>query len=145
MKMMNTPQSKPTIFLADDDPEDQELLFEAFQQITDKYHIKLVSTGKDLMELLSGLEDGNLPCLIVLDYNMPGMNGKDTLKFLHSEERYRHIPKVIYSTSNSFFERAEFLSGGASEFMTKANSIKEILSAAHKMLSYCDDEVSQSA
>jgi CheY-like chemotaxis protein len=145
MEMKKTSQSKPTIFLADDDPEDLELLFQAFQQITDKYHIKLISTGKELVELLSGLDDRALPCLIVLDYNMPEMNGKETLKFLHSEERYRHIPKVIYSTSNSFFEKAEFLSGGASEFMTKANSIKEILSAARKMLSYCEEEVSQSA
>ncbi len=142
---METSQSKPTIFLVDDDPEDQELLFQAFQQITDKYHIKQVITGRELMELLSGMDDGALPCLIVLDYNMPEMNGKDTLKFLHGEGRYRHIPKVIYSTSNSFFEKAEFLSIGASEFMTKANSIKEILSAARRMLLYCDEETSQPA
>ncbi len=129
----------------DDDPEDQELLFQAFQQITDKFHIKQVSAGKELVKLLSGMDDKDLPCLIVLDYNMPEMNGKDTLKFLHSEGRYRHIPKVIYSTSNSFFEKAEFLSIGASEFMTKANSIKDILSAARKMLSYCDENVNQPA
>jgi CheY-like chemotaxis protein len=104
-----------------------------------------VNTGKELVELLSDLLDRDLPCLIVLDYNMPEMNGKDTLKFLHSEGRYRHIPKVIYSTSNSVFEKAEFLSVGASEFMTKANSIKEILGAARKMLSYCDEEVSLTA
>jgi CheY-like chemotaxis protein len=145
MEIINTSQIKPTIFLVDDDPEDRELLFGAFQQITDRYHIKMVNTGKDLVELLSGMNHGDLPCLIVLDYNMPEMNGKETLKFLNSGERFRHIPKVIYSTSNSFFEKAEFLSIGASDFMTKANSVSEILSAARKMLSYCEEEVSQSA
>jgi CheY-like chemotaxis protein len=143
--MTNSYSSKPTIYLADDDPDDQEMLLQAFQQLTDSHHLKVVSNGEELIELLSYTDDNMLPCLIVLDYNMPGLNGKQILKYLQSTVRYRNIPKVIYSTSSSFKDKKESLSIGASEFLTKATSAKDMLNTARKMLSYCNDENRQSA
>jgi CheY-like chemotaxis protein len=143
--MTNSYSSKPTIYLADDDPDDQEMLLQAFQQLTDSHHLKVVSNGKELIEILSHTDDSLLPCLIVLDYNMPGLNGKQILTYLQSTVRYRSIPKVIYSTSSSLKDKKEFLSIGASEFLTKATSSKDILNSARKMLSFCDDEIRQSA
>jgi CheY-like chemotaxis protein len=143
--MTNSYSSKPTIYLADDDPEDLEMLLQAFQQITNSHHLKVISTGEDLIELLSHTDDSLLPCLIVLDYNMPGLNGKQILTYLQSTVRYKSIPIVIYSTSSSLREKKEFLSIGASEFLTKATSENDILNSARKMLSFCDEEISQSA
>ena len=143
--MKKSPFSKPTICLADDDPDDQELLLEAFQQLTDSHHLKAVSSGKELIEFLSVVDDGELPCLIVLDYNMPGLDGKQVLAYLHNTSRYRHIPKVIYSTSSSLKDKKEFLSIGASEFLTKATSPRDILNSAKKMLSFCDNDIMRSA
>jgi CheY-like chemotaxis protein len=143
--MKNSPSSKPTICLADDDPDDRELLTEAFQKLTDSYHIKTVINGKELLEFLSLMDDGELPCVIVLDYNMPGLNGKQVLAYLQNTDRYRHIPKIIYSTSNSLKDKKEFLAIGASEYLTKATSPKDILDAAKKMLSYCDNDIMKSA
>jgi CheY-like chemotaxis protein len=143
--MAKTAKSKPTIYMADDDPDDQELLTDAFQQVTDNHHLKVANDGRELIELLSRLDDKALPCLIVLDYNMPGLNGKQVLTWLQKVPRYRKIPKVIYTTSNSFVDKAEFLSIGARDFMTKSSSVKEIVNAARKMLSYCEEEVRQSA
>jgi CheY-like chemotaxis protein len=143
--MKKSPPSKPTICLADDDPDDREMLLEAFQKLTDSHHIKTVINGKELIEFLSLMDDSELPCLIVLDYNMPGMDGKQILTYLQNSNRYHHIPKVIYSTSNSFRDRKDFLAIGASEFLTKAVSHRDILNAARIMLSYCDDEIRKSA
>ncbi len=143
--MKKSPPSKPTICLADDDPDDRELLLDAFQKLTDSHHLKAVNSGKELLEFLSVMDDSELPCLIVLDYNMPGLDGKQVLVYLQNKSRYQHIPKVIYSTSNSFKDKQEFLSIGASEYLTKASSPKEILNSARKMLSFCEDEVIKSA
>jgi CheY-like chemotaxis protein len=143
--MINEAQHRPTIYLADDDADDRELLFHAFRQITDRHHLKLAGNGKALIDMLSHIDDRELPCLIVLDYNMPGLNGKDTLRYLQDSKRYRHIPKVIYSTSDSFVDKAEFLSIGAREFIIKADSIRGILTSARKMLAYCEVEVTQPA
>ena len=64
--MKKSPPSKPTICLADDDPDDRELLLDAFQQLTDSHHLKAVNSGKELLEFLSVMDDSELPCLIVL-------------------------------------------------------------------------------
>lgn len=132
---------KPTIYLADDDADDRDLLTQAFEQITDKHHMKVFPNGKTLLEWLSLKTDGDLPCLIVLDYNMPELDGKDTLKYLQKSARYRNIPKVIYTTSNSLIEKAEFLSLGASDYITKASTFRGILNSAKIMLTHCDDQI----
>jgi len=139
--MKEMPQSKPAIYIADDDADDRELLIKAFQMITDRHHLTTVSTGKALLELLSGKPESELPCLIVLDYNMPEMNGKQVLEYLQNSVRYRRIPKVIYTTSNSLREKTEFLSLGADEFMTKATTFQGILNAVKGMLSHCDNQI----
>jgi CheY-like chemotaxis protein len=143
--MAKKPKSKPKIYIADDDLDDQELLLSAFQQLTDSHHLTVVNNGTELLNLLSLTDDEGLPCLIVLDYNMPGLNGKQVLTRLQNAPRYRQIPKVIYTTSNSFLDSREFLSIGARDFITKSSSMKDIVGAAKKMLSYCYNGVMQSA
>ena len=143
--MTKTPHSKPTIYLADDDVDDRDLLKEAFQQITDKHHLHVFSNGKELIEFLSTKREDELPCLIVLDYNMPQLNGKEVLKYLQNTIRYRNIPKVIYSTSSYWKEKSEFLALGANEFMTKAATFDGILNAVKAMLSHCDNLIRMTA
>lgn len=143
--MKKFPPSKPVICLADDDPDDRELLQEAFEKLTDRHFIKTVINGKELIELLSLMDDSELPCVIILDYNMPGLNGKQILTYLQNTIRYRHIPKIIYSTSNSLKDKKEFLAIGASECLIKATSRGDILNAARIMLSYCDNDIRKSA
>ena len=139
--MNKSPQSKPTIYVADDDADDRELLMEAFQLITDKHHLKAFSNGKELIEFLSAKSDEELPCLIVLDYNMPELDGKEVLKHLQNSARYRQIPKVIFSTSSYWKEKSEFLSLGANEFLTKATTFEGIVNAVKVMLSHCDNQI----
>jgi CheY-like chemotaxis protein len=134
-------QSKPTIYLADDDPDDRELLMKAFQLITDRYYLTAVSSGRALIELLSAKSESELPCLIVLDYNMPELNGKKVLEYLQNSVRYRRIPKVIYTTSNSPMEKSEFLSMGVKGFITKATTFQGILNAVKTKLLHCDSQV----
>jgi CheY-like chemotaxis protein len=139
--MKKSSQSKPTIYVADDDTDDRELLMKAFQLISDRHHLTSVSSGKALIELLTGKSESELPCLIVLDYNMPALNGKEVLEYLQNSERYRRIPKIIYTTSNSPMEKSQFLSVGVSGFMTKATTFQGILNAVKIMLSHCDNPV----
>ena len=131
---------KPSIILVDDDADDQQLLLQSFQRLTDKYQVTTVSSCKNLLELLSVTNDNKLPCLIVLDYNMPGTNGKQALQLLQNNRRYKSIPKVIYSTGSEGVDRMEFLSLGAKDYLVKPNSIKEIVETAGKMLEHCHHE-----
>jgi len=86
------------VLLIEDDPDDR-YLFEVF--FKDRQDIDLLpplTNGLELIDYLEATSDVNLPHLIVLDQNMPKMNGKQTLEFLKSAPRYRHIATVIYST-----------------------------------------------
>ena len=87
------------VILVEDDLDDQELFVSFFSHRNDIELLPPVGNGVELAQLLNGIEsDGELPDLIVLDQNMPRMNGKQTLSFLKSSERFAHIPAVVYST-----------------------------------------------
>ena len=78
-----------------------------------------------------------MPCLIVLDYNMPGLNGADILKELGTNERYKHIPKIVWSTSASEKFRNLCLELGAVDYVIKPNNMHDLEKIARYMLSLC--------
>lgn len=72
--------SRNFILLAEDDEDDQELIRIAFSKVSGEYQFKIVNNGQELLASLS--EQDNLPCLIILDLNMPVLNGIQTLMAL---------------------------------------------------------------
>jgi len=87
------------VILVEDDSDDRELFLTFFSHRTDIHLLPPVANGLELVDYLKNItSDDDLPHLIVLDQNMPKMNGKQTLTFLKSNERYAQIPAVIYST-----------------------------------------------
>jgi len=70
------------ILIGEDDLDDQELLKEIILSIDGSYSLEFASNGPQLLAYLNKNAVGHLPCLIVLDYNMPGSNGAEILKEL---------------------------------------------------------------
>jgi CheY-like chemotaxis protein len=88
-----------SVILVDDDIEDCELFLTFFANRKDIHLLPPLLNGIELISYLAEIKsDDDLPNLIILDQNMPKMNGKQTLAFLKSEERYSNISAVIYST-----------------------------------------------
>ena len=85
--------------LAEDD-EDDRMFFETFLVERKNIHLLLsVGDGAELIEALQKPGQLNLlPDIIILDHNMPRMNGLETLQVLKASERYAGIPVIIYST-----------------------------------------------
>jgi CheY-like chemotaxis protein len=87
------------VILVEDDADDRELFAEFYAHRKDIMLLGAVGNGLELIEYLQKVtSDEQLPDLIVLDQNMPKMNGKQTLEFLKSNKRFSKIPAVIYST-----------------------------------------------
>lgn len=87
------------VILVEDDPDDRDLFNTFLTQRKDVNILPTVGNGIELIEYLESISSGQkLPDLIVLDQNMPMMNGKQTLQYLKSSPRYSKIPAVIYST-----------------------------------------------
>lgn len=127
------------ILLGEDDPDDQEMLKEVFTGINQDFHLMFVDTGEQVFSFLEKLRDDQLPCLIVLDYNMPGLNGADILKELNANARYAHIPRIIWSTSGREQFRNKCLELGASDYVIKPSNVKALEEVAHYMLSVCNN------
>ncbi|RYY89002.1 MAG: response regulator [Chitinophagaceae bacterium] len=130
--------SAPFVFLAEDDVDDQELLVEALAMYVPAMKVRIASNGKKAVSELLSLSGHETPCLIILDYNLPEVNGGEILRQLSLEERYHNVPKVVWSTSNSPLYRQICLDLGARAYFVKPSDIKGIEKMAQEMLVYCD-------
>ena len=124
-----------TIFLAEDDEDDQELIRIAFTKLSSKHQLEIVNNGQEMLDALEG--QSSLPCLIVLDLNMPILNGIQTLKELKANPRFAKIPKVILTTSDSEESKSKCYSYGATDYFIKPFRMTEIITTVEKIVTYC--------
>lgn len=114
------------ILLVDDDEEDRMLILEAFNEIGAPDAVHFETNGEEAITYLENNPD-RLPTLIILDLNMPRMNGTQTLRYLKSNERYRDITVIIYSTSVNPLERQTCMELGAHSYVVKPALYQESL------------------
>ncbi|MEX2235411.1 MAG: response regulator [Cyclobacteriaceae bacterium] len=87
------------VILVEDDPDDRDLFVIFYSDRKDIDLLPSVRNGIELINYLQNISsEKELPDLIVLDQNMPVMNGKQTLGYLKSNDRFSKIPAVVYST-----------------------------------------------
>lgn len=123
------------MLLADDDADDREIFIRVLDKKADVQLVRTVENGREVIDFLDGLPASEqLPHLIILDHNMPKMNGTETLGKIKSDERYSGIQVVIYSTysDNKMKETCEQL--GASMVLAKPASMKEYEAIIDKFL-----------
>ena len=131
---------QPWILLADDDPEDRDIILEAMKEAHDTQLFRCVENGEQAIEKLNhDTGQKQLPCLIVLDLNMPKLNGTQTLRKLKSDERFKNIPVIIYSTSINPLEMEKCMQLGAHSYVTKPISIQESLETARLFFRFCKE------
>lgn len=112
------------ILYADDDSDDCFFLTESLQQNGIKADMVCVSNGEEALDYLtSDATAGNMPSLIILDLNMPKMDGKKTLGILKSHPHFSSIPVVILSTSANTNERDYCTQNGAASYLVKPNHL----------------------
>jgi CheY-like chemotaxis protein len=111
------------VLFIDDDKDDQEFYRLAAQQISPTVICESAQDGKEAIEKLNNSAD--LPQLVILDINMPRMNGWETLKVIRETPRFQSIDVVICSTSSEETDIKRSATLGA-RFITKANSLNQI-------------------
>lgn len=125
------------IIVGEDDLDDKDILEELFSSIDSSVKLHFLNNGEKLVYFLEGAEAKDLPCLILLDYNMPGLNGAEILSSLQNNERLKHIPKMIWSTSNAAIFKNRCLELGACDYLVKPSSIKDLKNTLQYILSFC--------
>lgn len=108
----------PTVWIVDDDPDDQLFLEIAFKQLIPPVKIRKLNDGN---ELLPCLEEVNvLPKLILLDLNMTYKNGFETLADLRASPSYKDLPVVVLTTSSALEDKHRSLLLGADGYLIKS-------------------------
>ena len=125
------------ILCGEDDKDDEDLLNEIFSTVDGSFSLFFVNNGRKLVSTLDQLPDDKLPCLLVLDYNMPELNGAEILKELKKTSRYDSIPKIIWSTSGAEMYKQLCLNLGAADYVIKPSNVNELERIVKYMISYC--------
>ena len=116
------------IVLADDDPDDCWLFSGILQDIAKEIRFTCFHHCSHLLEFLKG---SDLPDLIFLDLNMPGIDGIACLKEIKNRAAIASIPVIIYSTTSNSKTIQQALMAGAASYYVKPGSeekLKEIIS-----------------
>lgn len=121
------------IFIAEDDPDDRLLIKDAFDESGHNVTPRFFNNGKELLDFLTTDDAyirGSNPGIILLDLNMPVMDGRATLRELKSRPETKKIPVVVLTTSNTEEDIETTLECGVSLYLNKPSSfdgLKEII------------------
>jgi CheY-like chemotaxis protein len=129
-------QKRTTILWADDDP-DELIKQEMLHRLGSQYRIIHAKDGQKALQYLEQAKQNNvLPCLIILDLNMPVLNGKETLQQLKENCTLKEIPTVIFTTSCSTSDK-EFCDRYETEMFTKPFTLAALREVVQKLLQLC--------
>lgn len=116
------------ILLIDDDPADVLLTTRAFEKDSLYKTLNVVSDGIEALEYLrleGEFKDAVRPDLILLDLNMPRMDGREFLREVKADENLKSIPILVLTTSDSQPDIATAYTLHASCFVTKPSNLGE--------------------
>jgi CheY-like chemotaxis protein len=113
------------ILHAEDNPDDSLLTELAFKQLGLNVQLKKILNGKKVIDSLkeSLITSEKLPDLILLDINLPLMNGFEVLNEIKVEEKLSSIPVVFFTSSDSSAEMKYAYENGADLYIRKPNNL----------------------
>jgi CheY-like chemotaxis protein len=141
MNGVATPKT-PVILMAEDDPDDRLLMEEAVAEAGLGVAMRYVADGLDLVNHLTQIKAGHgggqesLPELILLDLNMPRMDGREVLEWITVNDDLRHIPVVVLTTTSSPEDRSRVRVLGAVDFLVKPASFEGLVALVRLLPEY---------
>ncbi|MDB5196719.1 MAG: response regulator [Flaviaesturariibacter sp.] len=123
------------ILYADDDRDDREMMEDVFIPLKE-YRLVTFETGEALLAFVKRMQNKIPICLIVLDINMPTLNGMQVLRELKSSEDHKHLPVVMFSTSNSPLDK-QTANYFKTDVVTKPMNLEQVRQMSQQLLSYC--------
>lgn len=133
--------SKSLVLYADDDPDDRILIKQAFAAYSHTVELKTFENGVQLLQYMNSAQPSEpLPCLIIIDINMPRLDGKEVLVALRSQTEFEEIPVILFSTSTLPSEK-EFARSFNAGFITKPLYTEQMYFLVDRMIDHCTDDV----
>jgi CheY-like chemotaxis protein len=132
---------KSIVLYADDDKDDLQLIEEVFSAYTSIIELITFESGIQLLDYLQALDPLQpQPCLIILDINMPSLDGKQVLRQLRNTNLWKDIPVVLFTTSTLPSELA-FAHSFNAGFITKPLYNQQIHKIVDQLIGHCATEI----
>ena len=126
--------AKSLFLLVDDDPDDLLLLKDAIHSIDNTIQFAEAMDGRSALNYLKNIKDRTrLPSLVVLDINMPVLNGRELLAIIKNENQLKHLPVIVFTTS-SYPGDIDYCKQYDVELITKPFGMKELVAISKKLV-----------
>lgn len=138
---MREQKKLPVILMADDDPDDRMLAKEALTENKLANDLYFVEDGEELLDFLHqrgkfNKDNAPKPGLILLDLNMPKMDGREALRELKSNETFRKIPVIVLTTSKAEEDILRTYELGVNSFISKPVTFDELVEVTKQIGRY---------
>ena len=128
------PRDTQAILIVEDSEDDFEATLRAFKKTNLRNPIRWASSGQEALDILNGTSAK--PGLILLDLNMPGLDGRKTLEIIKSNPALRKIPVVILTTSNDERDIEGCYALGANTYVQKPVDLDGLFAAIQRLKEY---------
>lgn len=115
------------IVLVDDDEDDRYIFQEGFVQAGCQNHFIQFETGKKFLDHLKATSRQDYPSMVLLDLNMPELDGTEVLRQMKRSPEWNHIPVVVFTTSKLDADRTTCYELGANCFISKPSAYQDVL------------------
>ena len=136
---MNKPTTLPPILLVEDNPMDLDLTLRAFNKKKFSNTIQVARDGEEALAFFARWEAGEaMPAVILLDINLPKVNGLEVLQRLKSHPVFRRIPVVVLTSSRENSDLKTAYDLGVNSYIEKPVSFNKFIEVAeHIELYWC--------
>ncbi len=124
------------ILLVEDNPDDIKLTKRAFDKCNFRENSHSLEVVKDGVEAVEYLNTSSLPKFLLLDLNLPRMNGFELLKYIRSNERTRLIPVILLTSSKNEQDVKRAYELGANSYIQKPVDFKRFHEVTQQLVSY---------
>jgi len=130
--------SAARILLVEDNPDDEELTLRALRHHKMAENVVVAHDGVEALDFLfsRGCEQNVLPQVVLLDLNLPRVNGHEVLKAVRADERTRSLPVVILTSSNEDIDIQTSYQSGANSYIRKPVDYRQFVDAVEKISDY---------
>lgn len=133
MSPNSTPLVKPLVYAADDSADYRFLLQRVFKLFLPDYTLHLFEDGQALTKALDMAEK---PGLLLIDIQMPILNGCQAVKMIRQHEQWRYVPVVIMSNTDQANEVADCYMAGANSFLVKPTDVDSMRQVMQSLCFY---------
>ena len=128
-------ENPSSILFAEDNPQDVRLLKYALSQLDTQVNLLHYPNGQELLAAVPGLYAANIAC-VLMDLNMPFVNGFEVITRLRANEDFRHVPIIVFTNTNSNEERLRCYELGANAYVPKPLEIEELVKVVKSIFDF---------